>query len=569
MMRLDIVLVLCPLWYLFLDNVSGLKPNILFLNVDEMDGRNMDPTSPEQYTPISMPNLRDMATKGVQFVRHYSNGPQCVCGRSVMWSGRRTNDIHVYNNNMGFAASSNGTLDRDCVTHYNESKCQRTAMLQNLNYTILDAMQSLGYNVYIYGKLHIGAGIMQMSSQSNASCPAFASATSANSLASITRSANIFKPSQGNPMNGYNDNSQNPHAADEHIANSCIQRLNELGSTAQTEPFLLYCSLNIPHPGYETNATWLKGVDVSTIIIPSNLNDTAYNAFDAYTSQSMNCYNQTWTDKQVIDFRKTYYGLNVQTDYLLGTVMDALFLNGFNLSNTYIVFTSDHGEDNLDHRQYGKNSMYEGATRVPLFIVGPNIKSRAMVTNVTESVDILPTLISLGGGATSDIPRWLSGTTLMPFLSDDGDIHNQVGQHPEYITSQYHSLKANTGSFMVRKGKWKYIEYGHSLKAFTDYKAQLFDLELDPQEMYDVSKWNGDIMREMENILLTQYDYEYADCVAKKTDLDIFNEFVWNKYSQSQVYKYLQNTYHGFDTADWEKIVNWRNELMNVQCVTD
>eukprot|EP01084_Bolivina_argentea_P053665 98500_1 len=177
------------LLFVLFTNAFASKPNILFMNVDEMDGRNMDPTSPEQYNPISMPYLRNMGAKGVQFIRHYTNGPQCVCGRSALWSGRRTNDQHVYNNNMGFAAMSNGTLDKNCVNTYNETRCQLTAQKQSLNYTILDAMQSMGYNVYIYGKLHIGAGIMQLPSQSNATNEAFGTATGSNSMASITRSA--------------------------------------------------------------------------------------------------------------------------------------------------------------------------------------------------------------------------------------------------------------------------------------------------------------------------------------------------------------------------------------------
>eukprot|EP01084_Bolivina_argentea_P053666 98501_1 len=158
------------LLFVLFTNAFASKPNILFMNVDEMDGRNMDPTSPEQYNPISMPYLRNMGAK-------------------ALWSGRRTNDQHVYNNNMGFAAMSNGTLDKNCVNTYNETRCQLTAQKQSLNYTILDAMQSMGYNVYIYGKLHIGAGIMQLPSQSNATNEAFGTATGSNSMASITRSA--------------------------------------------------------------------------------------------------------------------------------------------------------------------------------------------------------------------------------------------------------------------------------------------------------------------------------------------------------------------------------------------
>eukprot|EP01084_Bolivina_argentea_P280168 479088_1 len=96
---------------LWICNTFAKMPNIIFLMVDEMDGRNMDPSSTDQYDAIEMPNLRNMAMKGTQFVQHYTNGPECVCGRSVLWTGRRTNDIHVYNNAFGIAATSNGTLD--------------------------------------------------------------------------------------------------------------------------------------------------------------------------------------------------------------------------------------------------------------------------------------------------------------------------------------------------------------------------------------------------------------------------------------------------------------------------
>eukprot|EP01084_Bolivina_argentea_P192350 330246_1 len=142
------ILLIC-IW-----NVSCKKANILFLNVDEMDGRNMDASS-DQYSAIQMPNLRNMAGKGTQFIRHYTNGPQCVCGRSVLWTGKRTNDIQVYHNGFGIAATPNGTLDSDCSKYYTTEFCTKMSVVQSVNFTILTAMQSLGYNVYIYGKLHI------------------------------------------------------------------------------------------------------------------------------------------------------------------------------------------------------------------------------------------------------------------------------------------------------------------------------------------------------------------------------------------------------------------------------
>eukprot|EP01084_Bolivina_argentea_P192355 330253_1 len=216
-----------------------------------MDGRNMDAGSSDQYNAIQMPNLRSMASKGAQFVRHYTNGPQCVCGRSVLWTSRRTNDIQVYNNAFGIAATSNGTLDSNCITQYGADKCHQMSAIQSANYTILDAMNSLGYDIYLVGKLHIGAGIMQMPIGKNLTAEAFESPTSGNSFTSITRSASIFKnfgneSNTAGPINSINDTNPNPHAGDANFASKCVERLHNLGNSPQTKPFMLYCSIIAP-----------------------------------------------------------------------------------------------------------------------------------------------------------------------------------------------------------------------------------------------------------------------------------------------------------------------------------
>eukprot|EP01084_Bolivina_argentea_P192351 330248_1 len=431
-----------------------------------------------------MPNLRNLASKGTQFIGHYTNGPQCVCGRSVLWTGRRSNNIHVYNNGFGLASTSNGTLDTHCIKQYDKKKCENMSNKQSNNFTLLSSMETLygQNNTFWIGKLHVGGGVMQQPIGANLTAAAFQSAT--NSFNAITRSANIFKKwgkesNNVGPITQINDTDPNPHADDTEFAAQCVERLNILGAaTAKTQPFFLYCSIIAPHPPYNTNSTWIeKGVNINKIVIP-NWNKTRYNAFDQYTSIFENLWDENYTNEEFIDFRKTYYGLNVQADYLLGQVINASFLNGFDLTNTYFVFTADHGEMDLDHREYEKHSMYEGSARIPLFIAGPNVSSK-IIKNFTETVDILPTLLSLGKTSEDNIPKWLSGTTLMPFL--DGDDDNN--KHSDFVTSQYHSNHANTGLFMVRKGKYKYIQYGKNLKAFKNYKPQLFNLDDDPNEL--------------------------------------------------------------------------------------
>ena len=143
-------------------------PNILFLMCDSMDGRNMDPTS-YQYSLMNMPTLRGIASQGVNFIRTYTNSPQCVPGRSAFMTGRHTHLQGGYSNNLGFAMSSNGTLDSQCVKLYNEDTCiYFGTKMQNNNYTLLDAMKQIGYQTYLYGKVDIAGGIIELPSQKNA-----------------------------------------------------------------------------------------------------------------------------------------------------------------------------------------------------------------------------------------------------------------------------------------------------------------------------------------------------------------------------------------------------------------
>ena len=213
----------------------------------------------------------------------------------------------------------------------------------------------------------------------------------------------------------------------------------------------------------------------------------------------------------------------------------------------------------MDHRQVWKNSMYEGSARIPLFYAGPGIKKQ-IIKNATQIIDMLPTLIELATGNKDNIPSVLSGNSLVPFLTGDG---NNYPQYPDFITSQYHSNMGNTGAFMVRSGKYKYITFGHYLKAYANYSAQLFDLENDPNELNDISASNPDICSKMEKKLLSLYNYEFVDCEAKQFQYSLFEKYFWNKYNQTELYKKFQSTYSGFNETDWNTVIQWRQELQN------
>ena len=66
--------------------------------------------------------------------------------------------------------------------------------------------------------------------------------------------------------------------------------------------------------------------------------------------------------------------------------------------NTLIVFTSDHGEEFGEHGGYLHNrTLFNELLRVPLVMWGPGVPRGRRVTELTDSVDLFPTVLELLG----------------------------------------------------------------------------------------------------------------------------------------------------------------------------
>ena len=85
---------------------------------------------------------------------------------------------------------------------------------------------------------------------------------------------------------------------------------------------------------------------------------------------------------------------------------------------TLVVF-ADHGEEFWEHGELGHGfNLHEQSLRVPLIVVDP----RAVPGRVTEPVsllDLLPTLVDLGGG---EVPAGLNGQSLAPVILGQGSV---------------------------------------------------------------------------------------------------------------------------------------------------
>jgi arylsulfatase A-like enzyme len=138
------------------------------------------------------------------------------------------------------------------------------------------------------------------------------------------------------------------------------------------------------------------------------------------------------------------------------------------LENSLLVFTSDHGEEFLEHGHVGHcRGVWDTLTRVPLLLRFPGMVGGERVDSAVQLVDIVPTLLD----ALEIDPGSLSpeGTTLGPLL--DGGQPTR-----DYAFSDQSKFRA------ADDGRWQLILDG------VDSTATLFDLRNDPLQQKDVFK---------------------------------------------------------------------------------
>lgn len=407
---------------------SPPHPNVLFLMCDSMDGRVLDPTS-AIYPRLEMPNLRGLAKSGVNFVNTYAAAPQCVPSRTTMLSGRHTHEIGAYSNSKGLAASAL-MVDPACPSYYGNATCDQFAAQQAVavEATFMESVAAAGpCDVCVYGKVDVGAGVIeaQNAMKSTGNDATVDGWHGGPTLTISGRGADLRRPTKPPPASITNDKDNNVHAEDQKMVGKCIDWLkNRAAMNAANETFaatrswMLYCSVNIPHPAFNTNATWLAMVNNDAFTAPTWLPKSSFHPADSFMSISKNVWGEDYDNATILKTMRTYYAMCAETDWLLGTVLSAAKSLGL-LDNTYIVFVSDHGEMNMEHRQVWKNSMYEASERVPMIIAAPyaphlNVPANVVVKNLTSLLDVYPTLVDMVGGPSAKVRTVLTCIAFLP-----------------------------------------------------------------------------------------------------------------------------------------------------------
>ena len=169
---------------------------------------------------------------------------------------------------------------------------------------------------------------------------------------------------------------------------------------------------------------------------------------------------------------RAYYGMVTCVDDMVGEIIAELKKSGM-YDNTYIIFTSDHGDNLGEHGMIGnKHTPMEGSVAVPLVISGPGVQHGAKVDMPVALVDMYPTIMDMAGinYRNPEMP----GKNLLPILQGKEVATDRT------VFSEWHGTGFRGAWYMLVNKKYKYIYYERQ-------RPSLFDMEADPKEMNDLA----------------------------------------------------------------------------------
>jgi arylsulfatase A-like enzyme len=452
------------------------------LQTDSHDGRIMGCMGHPALEGLT-PNMDRLAREGTVFTNTYCNNPMCCPSRSSTWTGLYTHHIKAWNNYVGVPE----------------------------DHPILQTrLADSGYDVGLFGKQDYRSGAHTIRARVHA----------------WTRAARIMRPAyRMNPPMLEFTQEKRVHTTDWLWVEEGKRYIRE--RAASDRPFFCYVGTCAPHPTFYTSSYYYDMVDPDKIELPPD--DETLHPVMQYHKLSKNWEHGT-DPESVRRIRRIYYAMVVEVDHMLGEMLKTLDESGL-AENTIFIFTSDHGEMNMEHVTFYKSSAYDSSTRVPLIARGPGVRKDERVNRCASLVDIYPTIADLAGLSK---PENLDGWSLVP------DLTGKESNHPDLALGEIHDTTCDTGVFMLRAGEWKYV-------AYPGYAPQLFHLPSDPYEVKDIHAFEPEKTGEMDALLRREVNVETVDAEAKAYDREAFRAWRDERRKVGDYEKLMAKIYSGWD----------------------
>ena len=206
--------------------------------------------------------------------------------------------------------------------------------------------------------------------------------------------------------------------------------------------------------------------------------------------------------------RNPFYGAMVESlDHYVGKVVDYLDETedprwpGHKLSeNTWVIFTSDNGGMEKHPGEFitdnypldkGKINAKEGGVRVPMLILGPDVKAGSESNAMVNGLDFYPTILSLTGTAKPETQH-LDGCDLTPYLKSDLSNSDLIvdASGSTRDTMHWHFPHSSFQS-TIRKGNFKLIQNWNGRLTGEGVATELYQLYDDAGKRVDIEEANN------------------------------------------------------------------------------
>ncbi|MGH2353376.1 MAG: sulfatase-like hydrolase/transferase [Chloroflexota bacterium] len=256
------------------------------------------------------------------------------------------------------------------------------------------------------------------------------------------------------------------------VSDRAIQFLQE-AAQAPDQPFVLVASYDEPHGPFTCPPEFVEPfLDYQHPLGPA--------AFDKLRNKPV--HQQEWAasrprERSATATHPLYFGCNSFIDSEIGRVIDAV--DRYAPDHTYILYTSDHGEQLGAHGLYSKGAtVYEENTNIPLIVRPPRSANAgaARVAAPVSHIDILPTMLDLAGLAA---PPALEGESLVPMLQ------GKTGDPERAVFVEFHRYEMpgdNWGGFTPMRA---IVKGQHKLAIHLLDTDELYDLGDDPAELHN------------------------------------------------------------------------------------
>ncbi len=173
-------------------------------------------------------------------------------------------------------------------------------------------------------------------------------------------------------------------------------------------------------------------------------------------------------------------------DDMFGLLMDKLESEDL-LDSTYVIVTSDNGFQLGHQRMIGKGNNYDRSTRVPLYIIGPNVAQAERAEHLLAHIDITATVLELAG-ASATVPQ--DGKSFVPLLENPTTVEPSQWRDPVLIQNWESRVLPGGDGQRVHVVASGLRMFDAIYTEWADGTREYFDLESDP---YQLENTYGDL----------------------------------------------------------------------------